>query len=72
MIDLKKIVHYKSVRKAVPSFLNEVPPPVVGYKYTRTTSSKIFNQKSVVKELRLVHNTFFAASRRVASRCVHK
>ena len=23
MIDLPKIVHYKSVRKAVPSFLNE-------------------------------------------------
>ena len=31
MIDLPKIVHYKSVTKAVPSFLNEVPPPVVGY-----------------------------------------
>ena len=28
-------------------------PPVVGYKYTRTISSKIFNQKSVVKELDL-------------------
>ena len=33
MIDLPNIVHYKSVRKTVPSFLNEPPPPVVGYKY---------------------------------------
>ena len=57
MIDLPKIVHYKSVTKAVPSFLNEVPPPVVGYKYTRTISSKIFNQKSVVKELDLDNGT---------------
>ena len=48
MIDLPKIVHYKSVRKAVPGFLNEPPPPV---------SSKIFNQKSVVKELDLDNGT---------------
>ena len=49
MIDLPNVVHYKSVRKAVPRFLNELPPPVVRYKFTRTISSKIFNQKSVVK-----------------------
>ena len=48
-IDLPKIVHYKSVRKAVPGFLNEPPPPV-GYKYMKTISSKIFNQKSVVRD----------------------
>ena len=57
MIDLPKIVHYKSVRKAVSSFLNEPPPPVVGYKYTRTISNKIFNQKSVVKQLNLDNGT---------------
>ena len=58
MIDLPKIVHYKSVRKAVPGFLNERgPPPVVGYKYTNTISSKNFNQKSVVKELDLDNGT---------------
>ena len=57
MIDLPKIVHYKSVRKAVPGFLNEPPPPVVEYKYTKTISSKIFNQKSVVKELDLDNGT---------------
>ena len=42
MIDLPKIVHYKSVRKSVPGFLNEPHPLVVGYKYTKTISSKIF------------------------------
>ena len=57
MIDLPKIVHYKSVRKAVPSFLNEPPPPVVGYKYTKTISSKNFNQKSLGKELDLDNGT---------------
>ena len=40
-IDLPTIVHYKSVTKAVPGYLNEFPPPVVGYKYTRTISSNI-------------------------------
>ena len=57
MIDLPKIVHYKSVRKAVPGFLNEPPPAVVGYKYTKTISSMIFNQKSVVKELDVDNGT---------------
>ena len=57
MIDLPKIVHYKSARKAVPGFLNEPPPPVVGYKYTKTLLSKIFNQKSVVKALNLDNGT---------------
>ena len=57
IIDLPKIVHYKSVRKAEPSFLNEPPPLVVGYKYTRTISSKIFNQKSVVKQFDLDNDT---------------
>ena len=56
MIDLPKIVHYKSVTKAVPGFLNE-PPPVVGYNYTKTISSKNFDQKRVVKELDLDSGT---------------
>ena len=30
---------------------------IVGYKYTRTISSKIFNQKSVVKQLDLDNGT---------------
>ena len=41
----------------MPSFLNEPPPPVVAYKYTRTISSNIFNRKSVVKELNLDNGT---------------
>ena len=32
-------------------------PPVVGYKYKRTISSKIFNHKSVVKQLDLDNGT---------------
>ena len=45
------------LEKAVPSFVNKPPPPVVVYKYTRTISSKVFNQKSVVKELDLNNGT---------------
>ena len=41
----------------MPRFLNEPPPPVVGYKYTRTISSKIFNKKSIVKQLDLDNGT---------------
>ena len=57
MIDRQKIVHYKSDRKAMARFLNEPPPLVVGYKYARTISSKIFYQKSVVKQLYLDNGT---------------
>ena len=39
------------VREAVPSFLNNKKPPMVSYTYTKTISSRIFNQKKVVAEL---------------------
>ena len=45
MIDLPK---YKD---SIPAFLRHRKPPIVSYSYTKTISSWIFNQKSVVEEL---------------------
>ena len=36
---------------AVPGFVQNVTPPTVSFKYTKTIAGRIFNQKKVVKDL---------------------
>ena len=36
MIDLPKILNGRDVRSAVPNFLNNVNPPIVGYTYSKS------------------------------------
>ena len=51
MIDLPKMLNTKVVKDSIPAFWRHRKPPLVSYSYTKTISSRIFNQKSVVEEL---------------------
>ena len=51
MIDLPRILNRRDVRSAVPNFLNNVNPPKVGYTYSKSIVSQIFNHNKVVEEL---------------------
>ena len=48
MIDLPNT---EVVKDLIHAFLRYRKPPMVSYSYTKTISSRIFNQKSVVEEL---------------------
>ena len=50
MIKLPKILNGRNVRRAAPNFLN-VNPPIVGYTYSKSIASKMFNHNKVVEEL---------------------
>ena len=50
MIDLLGILNGRDVRSAVPIF-NNVNPPIVGYTYSKSIASQIFNHNKVVEEL---------------------
>ena len=41
----------RHVRDVVPNTIQNAAPPIVSFKYTRTISGKIFNQKKVVEDL---------------------
>ena len=51
MVNLPRILNNKYVRDAVPSIVQNVTPPIVSFKYTKTIGGKIFNQKKVVEDL---------------------
>ena len=51
MINLPRILNCKCVRDAVPNIVRNSTPPIVSFKYTKTISEKIFNQKKVVEDL---------------------
>ena len=51
MVNLPRILNNKYVRDAVPSVVQNMTPPIVSFKYTKTIGGKIFNQKKVVKDL---------------------
>ena len=51
MINLPKILNGRNIRSAVPNFLNNVNPLIVGYTYSKSIASKIFNHHKVVEEL---------------------
>ena len=51
MINLPKILNGRNIRSAVPNFLNNVNPPIVGYTYSKSIASKMFNHNKVVEEL---------------------
>ena len=51
MIDLPRILNGRDVRSAVPNVLNNVNPPIVGYTYSKSIASQIFNHNKVVEEL---------------------
>ena len=51
MVNLPRILNSKYVRDAVPSIVQNATPPIVSFKYTKTISGKIFNQKKVVEDL---------------------
>ena len=51
MIDLPGILNGRDVRSAVPNFLNYVNPPIVGYTYSKSIASQIFNHNKVVEDL---------------------
>ena len=51
MINLPKILNGRKVRSAVPNFLNNVNPPIVGYTYSKCIASKMFDHNKVVEEL---------------------
>ena len=48
MVNLPRIF----VRDAVSSIVQNVTPPIVGFKYMKTIAGKLFNQKKVVEDLR--------------------
>ena len=51
MVNLPRILNNKYVRDAVPSVVQNMTPPIVSFKYTKTIGGKIFNQKKVVEDL---------------------
>ena len=51
MINLPKLLNSTVVMKSVPDFLDDPTPPIVSYTYTKTISSKIFNDKKVMEDL---------------------
>ena len=50
-IGLPRILNSKSVRDTIPGFFKFHKPPMVSFSYTNTISGRIFNQKSVIKNL---------------------
>ena len=53
MIDIPRILNSKHVKNAVPPFLKNKETPMVTYSYTKTISNKIFNHRSVVRDMNL-------------------
>lgn len=51
MVNLPRILNSRYVRDAVPAFMQNVTPPTVSFKYTKTIAGRIFNQKKVVEDL---------------------
>ena len=51
MINLPSILHNKRVVASVPSYLNNVAPPIVSYTYPKTVASKVFNFKQAISNL---------------------
>ena len=49
-IDLPGILNERDVRSAVPNFLNNVNPPIVGYTYSKSITIQNFNHNKVVEE----------------------
>ena len=42
MIDLPTILNRRDVRSAIPNFLNNVNPPIVGYTYSKSIATQNF------------------------------
>jgi hypothetical protein len=51
MINLPSILHNKRVVASVPSYLNNISPPIVSYTYPKTVASKVFNFKQAISNL---------------------
>ena len=51
MVNLPTILHSKRVRATVPTYLNNISPPIVSYTYPKTIASKVFNFKQTLKNL---------------------
>ena len=45
MVNLSRILNSRYVRDAVPGFVQNVTPPTVSFKYTKTIAGRIFNQR---------------------------
>ena len=56
MINLPTILHSKRVRATIPTYLNNVNPPIVSYTYPETIARRVFNFNKPLKTwiLRLV------------------
>ena len=50
-VNLPRILNTKCVRDAVPSCVQNVSPPIVSFKYTKTIAGRILNQNKVVEGL---------------------
>ena len=51
IVNLRRILNSRYVRDAVPGFVQNVTPPTVSFKHTKTIAGRIFNQKTVVEDL---------------------
>ena len=51
MINLPSILHNKRVVASVPTYLNNIVPPIVSYTYPKTVASKVFNFKQATSNL---------------------
>ena len=51
MINLPSILHNKRVVASVPTYLNNIAPPIVSYTYPKTEASKVFNFKQATSNL---------------------
>ena len=51
MVNLSQILHSKSVKKSIPSFIQNQTPPTISYSYTKTLAGKVFDFKQTIKDL---------------------
>ena len=51
MIKLSQILQSKSIKRVIPTFIQNQTPPTISYSYTKTIAGKIFNFKQSIKDI---------------------
>jgi hypothetical protein len=56
-IDFQSILRNKNVMNSIPAYFKNLEPPIICYKYNKSTRGIIFNYNKIVSDLKIKDNT---------------